>query len=117
MFERQSYSEVHPDTLTKLDGWACFGLLNDLFLEAVLTNDLGLALDRADMFEMTTLQSICRYIRSELPERCAGSRVHLNQWMLAVNQSTRMAVRDHHPIMKLSRFNDQDVTDRLVSDG
>lgn len=51
------------------------------FLEAVLTNDLRKAVDRADVESMAGLKYIVMWLFNRAPSGCWGSREKLEEWL------------------------------------
>lgn len=67
-------------TLEAIKDWVANGRIAGGFLEAVLVNDLGLAVERADRSNEAALPAIIRYLYNETPRDCHGSRERVNTW-------------------------------------
>jgi hypothetical protein len=51
------------------------------FLQAVLANDLFLAVQRADAKSLASLPAIVNYVRNYLPFPCQGSAAKVHEWL------------------------------------
>lgn len=51
------------------------------FLEAVLSNDLSCALQRADRKSLAGLIPIVHFVVRHLPSECHGSRAKVHEWL------------------------------------
>ncbi len=51
------------------------------FLYAVLSNDLFIAMQKADEWSRASLFDICSYIYNELPMNCYGSEITVKEWL------------------------------------
>ncbi len=64
---------IPPRIREGLDRYACYGVPTGDFLQAVLSNNLMLAVGRADKDSLAAIQPICQYVHNALPGVCHGS--------------------------------------------
>lgn len=82
MLKRSQYDALIPGyTLDSLIRYAERGVPTGGFLEAVLSNDLMDALRRADDRNRAALGAICRFVQTEMPADCHGSRQRFQDWV------------------------------------
>lgn len=71
-----------PDRIKEsLIAYASRGVPTGDFLRAVLSNDLRMALAKADVESMDALPSIVHFIYNQLPPRCHGSADTVKLWI------------------------------------
>jgi hypothetical protein len=74
---------IRPDMLEGLNAYIETGRPTGGFLEAVLSNDLMAACDRADDGNRRNLPAYCGYLYNEAPIGCYGSPEAVKKWMAA----------------------------------
>lgn len=74
---------IRPDMLEGLNAYIETGRPTGGFLRAVLTNDLMMAVDRADDGNRRNLPAYVGYLYNEAPMACYGSPEKIKEWMEA----------------------------------
>lgn len=69
------------DAIESLRAYADHGRPTGGFLEAVLSNDLMEAIERADESSLANLRAICSFVYNDLPMTCHGSREAVDAWL------------------------------------
>ena len=65
---------IHPSTLDALERYVEHGIPPGDFLQAVLSNDLVDAVQRADANNQRALLALVQYVYNEVPSDCYGNR-------------------------------------------
>jgi hypothetical protein len=72
---------VPPHLISGLREYALHGEPVGLFLTAVLSNNLAVAVGRADDESLAELRGIVSYVYNAMPSRCWGSPERVKAWM------------------------------------
>jgi hypothetical protein len=75
------YGRIRPDVVESLLNYAYRGYMPGGFLEAVLCNDLAVAVGRADADNARTLKEIVTYVYMELPAPSWGGVEKVSKWV------------------------------------
>lgn len=79
-----------------LDNYGTDGVPTGGFLRAVLSNDLFLALRKADIDNQHDIFEIVHYVYNELPGNCWGSKEAVAAWLEKKDDERRDAAADKH---------------------
>ena len=74
---------IEPRFRESIDAYVATGRPTGGFLEAVLSNDLMDAFNRADESALGNLPHIVAYLYNEVPAGCWGSRERVAEWIKA----------------------------------
>ena len=75
------FANIPPLVRNALDRWATEHKPAGDFVMSVLRNDLHQAVCRADERSLAALRDIVLYVYNELPSKCWGSDVAVNEWL------------------------------------
>lgn len=93
MTRAEMEAAIGPDTLATLTGYIEHGAHPGGFLEAVLSNDLRAACERADAANRHKLFSIVSWLSNYAPWRCWGNLDSIDRWMESRRVGERRAQR------------------------
>lgn len=79
-----------------LDNYGTDGIPTGGFLRAVLSNDLFLALRKADIDNQHDIFEIVHYVYNELPGNCWGSKEAVAAWLKKKDDERRDVAADKH---------------------
>jgi hypothetical protein len=89
MYDRTYCKSVPVALLDGLELYATRGVPTGDFLRAVLSNDLRMAVGRADDRSLAALREIVMFTYNEMPPLCQGSPERVASWIKAFREDER----------------------------
>jgi hypothetical protein len=88
MYDHTNYADIPERILNAFDRHGREGLPTGSFCNAVLENNLLMAVNAADPHSRAHLRAIVNYVYNELPPECWGTPEKVKQWQKEAACST-----------------------------